>query len=271
MVFFIVDNNKIDGEIDFYRFCNRPKKRDCEKCKFKKTCCIEDDRYYFSTKNKEEDCAKYRLEIVVDNLLLNKDLHNISSDGIKTIVNYLTDYRKTCRNGYIHKDTLFSLEEIERIRHNTWICAYALLGGFKTPNTNELSVYNYRYSSLYRLLKINGWTGGKFIIEKNGEEIKIVWDYQNWVANTEYDPITGTIANSLSFFVVDDFDCNPNDLDEESKRKLKVVTISPQNMPDSMDWVYKSAVSKGNLVRKRIFDKERSYLDYKTLFGPNVD
>ena len=265
LVSFIIESNRKGRYIDFYKFCAR-KDKDCTECEYKKTCNQSSDKPYFIISKKDNN---YRLELMVDDLLLNESLQVLSKEGIKNIEECLYDYRKTCRNGYIHKDPLFDREEVNRIRHNTWMCLYYLLGGFVLPNSDKIAVYSYRYSSLYRLLKINGWATGHFLIIKDGKEIKVVWDFENRISNTKYDKDTGTVLNSLVFFVTDDYKIDPNDFDEEGKKTFKKMTINAKNLPDAMYWVYKD-YRTNTYVKKPVFDKEHCYLDYDTLFGDPV-
>ena len=154
------------------------------------------EKYY----SKAMKGKKITLNQKIDALLLDTKLHSISIDGINTTYNVLSNYRKTCRNGYTHVDTIFSLDEVDRIRHNTWVCLFYLIGGFVLPKIDGVAIFNYRYSKLYKILKANGWTIHRFIAKINGEDKNLIWNYQNSTANMEYDIKTGTVSTPLAFF-----------------------------------------------------------------------
>lgn len=84
---------------------------------------------------------------------------NISDLGKEYIFCCLNDYREYCRNHHFHKDNIGPAEyaKVERIRNNTLVCLYYLLGAFKlldaSSSTNEqLGIADYSFDDLYQLI-----------------------------------------------------------------------------------------------------------------------
>lgn len=63
----------------------------------------------------------------------NSDIWRISEKGKEYVYFCLDDYRQFCRNNHFHKDNIEQekYELVVKIRNNTCICLYYLLGGFK--------------------------------------------------------------------------------------------------------------------------------------------
>lgn len=84
-------------------------------------------------------------------------LWNVSENGKEYIYACLDDYRDSCRNAHFHKDNI-SFEEystVERIRNNTHVLLYYLLGGFKLLDTRssaieQLGVADYSFDRLFQ-------------------------------------------------------------------------------------------------------------------------
>lgn len=84
-------------------------------------------------------------------------ISNISDDGKEYILSCLADFGMYCRNHHFHKDNIWcsNYTTVERIRNNTILCLYYLLGGFKLLNTHstdeaELMIVDDSFDQLYR-------------------------------------------------------------------------------------------------------------------------
>lgn len=82
---------------------------------------------------------------------------NVSELGKEYIWACLDDYRDSCRNSHFHKDNISYKEytTVQRIRDNTRVLLYYLLGAFKLLNTqttevDQLEILDYSFDRLYQ-------------------------------------------------------------------------------------------------------------------------
>lgn len=90
-------------------------------------------------------------------LRYNDELWNVSESGKEYIFACLDDYRNYCRNHHFHKDNIWSANylTVQRIRNNTFICLYYLLGAFKLLDQGQseqaqLGIESYSFNYLYQ-------------------------------------------------------------------------------------------------------------------------
>lgn len=90
-------------------------------------------------------------------LRYNDDLWNVSDSGKEFIFSCLDDYRNYCRNHHFHKDNIWSANYciVQRIRNNTFIVLYYLLGAFKLLDRTQseqaqLGIESYSFNYLYQ-------------------------------------------------------------------------------------------------------------------------
>lgn len=88
----------------------------------------------------------------------NSDTWKISEVGKEYVCSCLEDYRSFCRNHHFHKDNIEreNYESVVRIRNNTLVCLYYLLGGFvflKCMGSNDvketLGIKDYSFERLF--------------------------------------------------------------------------------------------------------------------------
>lgn len=84
------------------------------------------------------------------------DLWAISETSKEVVWSCLNDFRESCRNSHFHKDNIeFSqYSTVTRIRNNTHVCLYYLLGGFILLDPSktayeQLGILNFRLEELY--------------------------------------------------------------------------------------------------------------------------
>lgn len=84
---------------------------------------------------------------------------NISEKGKEYVFACLDDYRDSCRNSLLHKDNIGPNEYafVKRIRRNTLVCLYYVLGAFKlldqsTQPAVQLGIADYSFDDLYQLI-----------------------------------------------------------------------------------------------------------------------
>ena len=61
----------------------------------------------------------------------------ISAGAVNKITTYLSIYCDECRNQHFHKDNISNIQEVEIIRHNTYLLLFWLIGGFRISNNND--------------------------------------------------------------------------------------------------------------------------------------
>lgn len=84
---------------------------------------------------------------------------NISEDGKEYVFACLDDYRDSCRNSLLHKDNIGPEDyaTVKRIRKNTLVCLYYVLGAFKLLDQTkqpaiQLGIADYSFDDLYQLI-----------------------------------------------------------------------------------------------------------------------
>lgn len=95
-------------------------------------------------------------------LRYNSVLWNVSEQGKEYIFACLNDFRSYCRNHHFHKDNIWSTnyDIVRRIRNNTFIILYYLLGSFKLLDQRQsieaqLGIENYSFNYLYQEIILN--------------------------------------------------------------------------------------------------------------------
>ena len=162
----------------------------------------------------------------------------LSREGRTLLNKILDDYRSSCRNEHFHIDNIYTEEEVERIRNNTWLCLYYLLGGVNLLNNFSLDYYNAEYNKLYKsIIKIPSSVKNYFICFGD-KEYKVIRPYFN--VETKYDEESAIVATPMKFIIVNEFD----DIDlalVHSFDGYKTIEINPNNMPTKIYWYNKYA------------------------------
>ena len=98
----------------------------------------------------------------------------LSRDGKNTVRRYLLNFSKEDRNEHFHKDNIDDLDEVRRIRNNTFALLYYLIGGYKLtndPNTDKdlLGICDDTFDRMYLALA-DVPKGRLFYLQFQGEE-----------------------------------------------------------------------------------------------------
>lgn len=114
-------------------------------------------------------------------LLYDNDIGwNVSKGGRDTVKDIALRYCTECRNDYFHKDNIFDYDNVEKIRNNTLLLIYLILGACcKTGNTKldsiEFNANSYEFDKLYRAVNRIPKGINKFkCIDSNGETLYLV-------------------------------------------------------------------------------------------------
>lgn len=87
----------------------------------------------------------------------------ISESGKEYVFKCLDDFRTYCRNSHFHKDNIEFCEYdvVKRIRNNTHVCLYYLLGGFELMDESiakdeQLGIIDFRFETLHQRIRQRG-------------------------------------------------------------------------------------------------------------------
>lgn len=133
---------------------------------------------------------------------------NITAQGIDQINDYLLEYAKEDRNEHFHKDNITEIEDVQRIRNNTILVLYMLLGGYRlsgNPETDiqELGIQDDEYDRFYNSLIVIPKDVKEFVLAfDNDTEIKAerLFD-QDQPAYDFY----GSVVSTIKFVPVEDY------------------------------------------------------------------
>lgn len=204
---------------------------------------------------RKDDKYKGHLEMkdLVMALLYCDSCSDLSLEGKKIIYEAFKDYRKTCRNGYFHLDNLYKKNDVDRIRTNTIICLFYLLGGFKLNPPVELNVFDSSYSKLYEKIRKLPMAINKFLININDNSYKVL--LPQCEKKTCYDVESGAISSCMNFIVVDDFKCGIDLSCEFDINEYDILTLGPSNMPQRIYWIDMNEVCHEICWENKISDK----------------
>ena len=162
----------------------------------------------------------------------------ISEKGKEYVVKCLDDFRTYCRNFHFHKHNIESgeYETVKRIRNNTQICLYYLLGGFEFLDTSidenkQLGIIDYRFEIMYQKIR---W-GRRYFEAEYSDGSKLILRYLKRGDDFEYDE-AGRIKNGCMIFLKVDI----NNFDSKKMRQLikdeeyvanRMLCITRNNMP----------------------------------------
>lgn len=164
----------------------------------------------------------------------------ISEQGKDIIHGYLLDYAEYDRNQHFHKDNIYDFNVVDRIRNNTIVLIYLIIGGCVLTRSKEhdfriMGIIDDSYDRLYKKLKEIPRSIRNFYLEfESGLEIKAIRKY------LQIDPIynnNGVIQSDIHFIKVDDFQI---EYDEQLKLDIpkgNKLNISRNNLPQKVWYV----------------------------------
>ena len=170
---------------------------------------------------------------------------NISDSGRQTVHQLLRNFADECRNDHFHKDNIDDYTVVKRIRNNTILLAYLLLGGYKLSgdyekDCEELGIISGNrtkaFESLYK--KIRKMPSGvkKFIIIFPGK--KPIKAYRHYFQEPTVYDINGSVSNSVIKFVeVDCFDWDEYDKAMQGKYPNREFLITAKNIPEKISYI----------------------------------
>lgn len=159
---------------------------------------------------------------------------NVSQRGKRNINKLLKNYAKDCRNDNFHKDNIIEYENVVKIRENTIMLLFLILGGYKlSGNTRDdldlLGVIDNSFDNLFRKLSELPKSASKFIIVfPNEKPIYAIRNYHDDVVC--YDDDASISNKGIKFTKVDSFESSIEDV-SDTVSSDKVIFITKNNLP----------------------------------------
>ena len=184
----------------------------------------------------------------------NEDGWKFSSNNTQAkeyIISCLLDYADSCRNGHFHKDNIYDFKTVERIRKNTILVFYYLLGGYRLTKSHEkdileLGIESHSFDRLYNRFQEIPRGNYRFILQFNEKTINVVRLFDQELPH--YDKNGSLNQSAIYFKLVEDFDetnfesaCNNTDKD-------RLIVIDNNNMPQKV-WRYDITKDEKHLVQ----------------------
>ena len=137
------------------------------------------------------------------------DICYISEQGRQAIRKILLQYNQECRNDHFHKDNIYSFQEVERVRNNTLLILFYIIGscrlfGEVSKNKLALGIQDDSFDRFYKaLLKIP--THVPLCIKFPGEEEKYLRRMGNQ-KSTIYNTMGSVKGNVLKFISIEKYE-----------------------------------------------------------------
>lgn len=169
---------------------------------------------------------------------------SISEDAKEYVFKCLEDFRGSCRNAHFHKDNINAAQydTVKRIRKNTHVCLFYLLGGFKFLDSSssvksQLGIINYRFEMLYqeirqkrrRFFEVKFSDGSQGIICYLNEDKNVAFSESGTLMNAELKFVKINMTVDTAYF--DDI---VQLIDNQKYVKENTISINRTNMPEIM-------------------------------------
>lgn len=201
-------------------------------------------------KEYEKYFNKIMLSPMIDFLEHNWNGWKVSNTSKNYIIECLRDYARSCRNEHFHKDNIYDFKTVERIRNNTILVFYYLLGGYRLTYSHEkdileLGIESHSFDRLYNRFQEIPRDNYRFILQFDEKTINVVRFDQEL---PQYDKNGSLNQSAIYFKLVEDFDetdfesaCNNTDKD-------RLIVIDNNNMPQKV-WQYDITKDEKHLVQ----------------------
>lgn len=171
----------------------------------------------------------------------NENGWRISADGREKVHKFLLNFAKDCRNDCFHKDNIDDYETVARIRNNTILLMYLLIGGYKMSGNIEkdkslLGIQDDAFDSLYKKVQELPRSMYEFIIRfSGGKEIQAYRSF--YQEKTKYDEFGSVISSRIKFVKTDVF--SPENYDKAMKGAWvdKEFFIDKDNIPEYIAYI----------------------------------
>lgn len=179
------------------------------------------------------------------NCLYDNNMFVLSKKGNEQIYKLLIKYSKECRNDHFHKDNIDDYSDVEKIRNNTLLVLFLILGGtIISKNGFEakkyLGIIDDSFSELYK--KVVSLPTGITIILQFNDSTKVRVKRIYYRDSIHYDELGLLNNNRLDFILVDNYKGNPEE-------KVPDYVISKANMPQRV-WYEKHGGEQVEIIWK---------------------
>ena len=133
----------------------------------------------------------------------------LSRDGRKKTHEFLINFTNDCRNDHFHKENIDDFETADRIRNNTILLMYLLIGGYKMSGSIDkdkqlLGIQDSTFDNLYK--KLQGVRPGiHLFIMRFSDENEIMAYKPDNQEKTEYNDFGSVINSRIKFVKIDAF------------------------------------------------------------------
>lgn len=171
----------------------------------------------------------------------NADGWNVSNDAREIIHGYFENYTSECRNEHFHKDNIYNWDAVKKIRNNTILLMYLLIGGYKISDdedesAKDIGAIDFRFDNLYRKLKEIPRGVDRFYIQFAGKEKqKVIRLFEQ--SKTEYSEGGFLDKAHMDFAIVQDFHIDNYEEFEQNIKLEDRLVISVDNIPEKMWFV----------------------------------
>ena len=204
--------------------------------------------YVYSRTIKDVEKHKPEMGGLLLFLRYHKDIWEIDEDGKEVIAKILNDYKQYCRNEHFHKDNIDSFSEVKKIKANTILCLYYILGGFSftSKNNNEkllLGIHDFSFERLYYALREFPRSDCFYIFEMpNNEQINAVR-----LLDQETPRFDKVLTSSVYFLNVDDFSGFKWEDNYDYLSDKRLFTLSRDNVPLKAWWINRLTKEKNEI------------------------
>ncbi len=187
------------------------------------------------------------------------DLWRISDTGKEKAIDMLLKYSQECRNDHFHKDNIDEYNRVKCIRNNTILIFYILLGGCKLSNCDDknreiLGISDTDFEKLYRNIVNIPRSENRFILEQNGDQIKVIRLYdQERVQYAEGGSLTKSKIEFVKVedYYIEDYETFLSELTDDRR-----INITANNYPDKI-WLVVSSIDEKRLI----WEKAKGYFE----------
>lgn len=165
---------------------------------------------------------------------------NVSKDEARNYIKRcLDDYAKSCRNDHFHKDNIYDYTTVKRIRNNTILIFYYLLGGYKLTNDEEknrslLGIESDSFDRLYKRMKKIPSSVKCFILQFGFREIKAIRLYNQ--PSSIYDDNGSLKPSDIYFCQVKSFNDNSFEVAYSRPDSENMIKVNNNNLPEKVWW-----------------------------------
>lgn len=165
----------------------------------------------------------------------------ISEYGRLKVHSFLLNFAAECRNDHFHKDNIDDFDVVVRIRNNTLLLIYLLLGGYKLTgqhlcDLSELGIVDDSFDRMYKKMQELPKGINKFVIYFDNQ--KPVRAYRHYMQEpTNYDKKGSVAASRIRFVAVDDFSGDVYDRAMQGNYLKREFALQKDNMPLRISYI----------------------------------